>query len=63
MLPHLTCHDFYVLYSLLNMVKEEDDLTGPLAFLVSKHFFSLLTVTLKDDFSVSQCSKQAHTKY
>lgn len=45
------------------MVKEEDDLTGPLAFLVSKHFFSLLTVTLKDDFSVSQCSKQAHTKY
>lgn len=62
-LPCLTCHESYVLNSLLNMVKEEYDLTRPLTFLVSKHFFSLQTVTLRDDFSVFSCSKQAHTGY
>lgn len=32
------------------MVEEEYDLAGPLAFLDSEHFFSLLKVTLRDYF-------------
>lgn len=52
MLPCLTFHDPDLLTSLLNVVKEEYVLTTPLAFLASEHFFSLLRVTLRDDFSV-----------